>query len=71
MLVLGDFNATVGTYQNVKVDNYAMVSYFMLHSKDCIMSNYGRLLIHMLKCTNLHILNATDAFLMTNVLTCL
>ena len=35
------------------------------------MSDYGRLLIHMLNCTNLKIMNGTNAFPMTKVLTCL
>ena len=40
-------------------------------SEDCVMSDYGKLLIHMLNCTNLIILNGTKAFPSTNVLTCL
>ena len=39
-----------------------MVSDLMRDSEDCTMSNYGRLLMHMLKCTNIHILNGTHAF---------
>ena len=55
----------------MKVDNNVMVSDFMRDSEDCTMSDYGRLIIRMLKCTNLHILNGTHVFTMTNVLTCL
>ena len=40
-------------------------------SEDCVMSDYGKLMIHMLNCTNLIILNGTKAFPSTNVLTCL
>ena len=39
--------------------------------EDCTISVYGKILIRMLKCANLHILNDTNAFFMTNVLTCL
>ena len=35
------------------------------------MSDYGKLLIHMLNCTNLIVLNGIKAFPLTNVLTCL
>ena len=62
MLVVGDFNVGVGTHQNVEVDDNVMVIDLMHESKNCIKSDYGRLLIHMLKCTNIHILNGTHAF---------
>ena len=39
--------------------------------KDCVMSDYEKLLIHTLNCTNLIILNVIKAFPSTNVLTCL
>ena len=71
MLVVGDFNVGVGTHQNVEVDDNVMVIDLMHESKNCIKSDYGRLLIHMLKCTHLNILNSTHVFPMTNVLTCL
>ena len=37
VLVLGDFNARVGTYQNVEVNDNVMVSDFMRDSEDCTM----------------------------------
>ena len=48
-----------------------MVLDLMRDLEDCVMSDYGRLLIYKLECTKLHILNGTHVFLMTNVLTCL
>ena len=63
-MVVGDFNARVGTYQNVEVDDNVMVLDLTCDSEDCTKSNYSRLLILMLKCINLHILNGTDAILM-------
>ena len=49
VLVVGDFVARIETYDNV------MVLDLTCDLEDCTISNYGRLLIHMLKCTNLHI----------------
>ena len=40
-------------------------------SKYCIMTDYGRILMHMLDCTNLIVLNGINVFPLTNVLTCL
>ena len=57
VLVVGDFVARIETYDNV------MVLDLTCDLEDCTISNYGRLLIHMLKCTNLHILNGAHAFL--------
>ena len=64
MLVVGDFIARIGTKQNVEFDDDVMVLDLTCDSEDCSKSNYGRLLIHMLKCINLHILNGADVILM-------
>ena len=45
VLLVGYSNTRVGTYQNVGIDNNVIVSYFTHESKDCIMLEYGRLLI--------------------------
>ena len=72
VLIMGDFNARVGNFQNVETFEENVVEHCLLRdSEDCVMSDYGKLLIHMLNCTNLIILNGTKAFPSTNVLTCL
>ena len=52
----------------MEVDDNVMVIDLTHESKNCIKSDYGRLLIHMLKCTKMHCLNVTHAFVMTIVL---
>ena len=53
---MGDFSARVRTYQDVNIDDNVH------HSKNCIMSNHGRLLALKHNCTNLKILNGTMVF---------
>mgnify|MGYP000199762331 CR=1 FL=1 len=65
MLVVEDFNAIVGTYQNVKLDYSLTILNSTSDSTDFGMSNYGRHLVHMLIiCINVKILNGTHAFTM-------
>ena len=47
---------------NVKVLN------LMCNLEDCIVLDYGILLEHMLKCTNLHVLDSTRVFFITKFL---
>ena len=69
---MGDFNARVRKYQNTEILEENIVDPGLLHdSKDCIMMDYGRILIHMLDCTDMIVLNGINVFPLTNVLTCL
>ena len=52
VLVVGDFKARVGTNENVKVDDNIMLSHSTRDLEDCIMSDYGRLLLRMFNCKN-------------------
>ena len=68
---MGNFNARVGKkiYGHIKRN---ILDPCLLHdSKDCMVMNYGTILIHMLDCTNLIVLNGRNVFPWTNVLTCL
>ena len=68
---MGEFNARVQIYQNMDILEENVVDPFLLHdSKDCIVMDYGRILIHMLDYTNLIILNDINVFSLTNVITC-
>ena len=60
MLVVGHFNTRVGIYQNVKVEQCNGLGFYVWLKS----LYYGRLLIHMPKCTNLHTLNGTHAITM-------
>ena len=69
---MGDFNVRVGKYENMEISEENIVDPCVLRdSKDCIVTNYGRTLMHMLDCTNLIVLNGIKGFPLTNVLTCL
>ena len=71
-VIMGDCNARVGKYQNMDILEENIVDPCLLRdSKDCIVTNYGRTLMHMLDCTNLIVLNGIKGFPLTNVLTCL
>ena len=49
VLIMGNFNARVGKYQHMEIPEESIVDPCVLRdSKDCIVMNYGRLLIHML-----------------------
>ena len=52
----------------MEVDDNVIMLDLTGDSKDCIMSDYGKLLVDMLNCTNMKILNGTHEFTMTNVL---
>ena len=47
------------------------VSDLMCYLEDCIVLDYGMLHVHMLKCTNLHILYGIHVLPITNILMCL
>ena len=71
-VIMGDFNARVGKYQNMEISDENIVDYCLLHnSKNCMVTNDGRILIHMLDCTSLIVLNGINVFPLTNVLTSL
>ena len=72
MLIMGDSNARVDKYQNMELSEENIVDPCLLHdSKDCLVMDYGKVLIHMLDSTNLIVLNGVTVFPLTNVLTCL
>ena len=72
VFILGDFNARVGKYQNTEILEENIVNPFLLReSKDCIVTDYGRILIHMLDWTTMIVLNDINVFFLTNLLTCL
>ena len=65
MLVVEDFNAIVGPYQNVKLDCSLTILNSTSDSKDFVMSNYDRPLVHVLIiCINIKTLNGTHAITM-------
>ena len=72
LLIVENFNATVGKIKNMEISRKNILDPCLLHdSKDCMVMNYGIILIHMLDCTNLIVLNGRSVFPWTNVLTCL
>ena len=72
VLIMGDFNARGGNFQNVETFEENVIEHCLFRdSEDCVMLDYGKLLINMLNCTNLIILNCIKAFPLRNVLTCL
>ena len=66
---MGNFDARVGKYQNMEISEENIVDPCLLRdSKDCIVIDYGIILIHMHDNTNLIILNGINIFPLTNVL---
>ena len=57
VLIMGDFNARVGKYQNTRISEKDRGSLSITWLKNCIVMDYGRILI--------------NVFPLTNVLTCL
>ena len=50
-VIMGDCNARVGKYQNMDILEENIVDPCLLRdSKDCVVTNYGRIRIHMLDC---------------------
>ena len=69
VLIMGDFNARVGKYHNVELLRENIVDPCLLcDSKDCIVTNNWRILIHILDCTNLIVLNSINVFPFTCLL---
>ena len=51
VLIMGDFNVRVGKYENMEISEENIVDPCVLRdSKDCIVTNYGRIRIHILDC---------------------
>ena len=51
VLIVGHFNASVGKYQNMEISEENIVQPCLFHDlKDCIVTNYGRILMYMLNC---------------------
>ena len=68
---MGDFNARVRKYQNIEIlkENTVDPPCLLRDSKDCIVMDYGRILIHMLDCTDMIVLNGINVFPLTKVIT--